>query len=249
MRFEEALVEVYKERPCQVLPNALWKTMKDIQGADTSFKTENGQVTALKMTKGRELHIYWTRDRRGSDEEGYDFMLLHDDYVDEQVLKPFENREQYFRMEHDMEEIGGCELPDGFDFQNAEPDKEARQISSFIGKCYEDLKPSAEEVLKWTETPVFHEDLWIWVVAENGTKAALGIADRDDRISEVSLEWIQVLPGHEKKGIGKILVNRLLEKSGADFATVGGRYGEDGPKGFYESCGFRGEHIWWVLRC
>ena len=73
----------------------------------------------------------------------------------------------------------------------------------------------------------------------------------DKRPSEVSLEWIQILPGYHGEGLGKALVFELLARSKdrVEFATVAGEYDSaENLKKFYEKCGFIGKDIWWVLK-
>jgi ribosomal protein S18 acetylase RimI-like enzyme len=80
--------------------------------------------------------------------------------------------------------------------------------------------------------------------------AALGIADFDAEIKEGSLEWIQVLPSKRGLGLGKMLVNELLQrlKSKADFVTVSGRVDNPAnPQALYRKCGFTGDDIWYVV--
>ena len=61
--FRDALILAYRENPCQVLPNALWKTLKEINKFETSFKVENGLVIHLEAWNDESLYIYWSRDR------------------------------------------------------------------------------------------------------------------------------------------------------------------------------------------
>ena len=79
---------------------------------------------------------------------------------------------------------------------------------------------------------------------------ALGIADFDAEIKEGSLEWIQVLPGKRRMGLGKMIVNELLSrlKGKADFATVSGQIDNaTNPEMLYRKCGFTGNDIWYVI--
>ena len=64
MTFREALVEAYCRNPCQVLPNALWKTLLDLDGYDTEHACESGFVTHLEAWDGDKLIVFWNRDRQ-----------------------------------------------------------------------------------------------------------------------------------------------------------------------------------------
>jgi GNAT superfamily N-acetyltransferase len=181
-----------------------------------------------------------------------DFMLIHSDYIDNVPVETFESKKLYFRMKHPIKDVEKSQIPEGFSIIDVDPETEADKVSSFIGECYENMHPSTETVESWTEKSVFDDESWIWIKDdEKDKKAALGIAEFDERISEISLEWIQVHPEFRAKGIGRVLVNVLLDRAEekANFATVGGEYGSDSsPKSFYERCGFEGDDIWFVLR-
>ena len=41
MMFRDALVSAYREEPCRVLPNAIWKTLAEVDNFETSFEVEN----------------------------------------------------------------------------------------------------------------------------------------------------------------------------------------------------------------
>jgi len=78
----------------------------------------------------------------------------------------------------------------------------------------------------------------------------LGIAEWDQNVSKVSLEWIQVHPAYRGKGLGKAVVAELLRRAStiAAFTTVSGRI-EDGhwAESLYRRCGFSGSDVWWLL--
>ncbi|MFW6040580.1 MAG: hypothetical protein ACOC85_01950 [Thermoplasmatota archaeon] len=57
--FEYALLKVYRKEPCRVLPNALWKIWKVIEGYETKFAVTEGVITSLKMWGDDSLRIYW----------------------------------------------------------------------------------------------------------------------------------------------------------------------------------------------
>ncbi|MFW6176669.1 MAG: hypothetical protein ACOC40_03105 [Thermoplasmatota archaeon] len=57
MNFEEALLSVYKEKPCQNLPNAFWKTEALIDGMETGYEI-NEKIDKLWMRDEDSLHIY-----------------------------------------------------------------------------------------------------------------------------------------------------------------------------------------------
>ncbi len=253
--FEDMLLSVYREDPCGTLPNAFWKTRRLINDFKTDYREVDGEVQFLKMWDDRSLQVYWDyEDEFRLDHEfvkGVKFMLLHDKYRDEVPFDEFSNVSSYFRIIYTHEEVLEPELPDGFSFKDVDVDGDCQEISDLISRCYEDLKPSADEVAGWTRYDVFDEKLWFWVFDEDKKDyVGLGIAEIDVNVPEASLEWIQVLPEYSGYGIGKGLVHELLRRvdGKVDFTTVGGKFSEDGPMKFYKNCGFQGDDLWWVLR-
>lgn len=256
MEFKDALLSVYRSRPCQLLPNAFWKTIRLVDDMEFDF-VDKDKITKLWMGDDESLHIYWTRDRdefelKPEYVDNLNFALVHEDYIDNVPLERFSRVEKYFRMCRKTMDIPDRDMPKRFRIKQVNVDEEAGKISELISRCYENIKPDKDDVISWKEHPVFDEDLWIWVEdLDEDRHAGLGIAEIDKTVPEASLEWIQVDPDYHSQGLGKIIVYELLErvKEQVQFVTVGGEYDNvDNPKGFYESCGFRGNDIWYVLR-
>ena len=255
--FNQALRSVYRENPCQVLPNALWKSLLWADQFETDIKVEDGNVIQLSVWNPHKLMLYWQRDRQlqnfpfkgGLQPE---FALLHQDFETALPLTSYGNRYRSFRLIHQMEAIGKSELPAGFSFKTANPTKESQMISDVIGASYMDMHPSPETVRSWCTHRVFAIDLWVWIIDEvRNAPAALGIAEFDPTIAEGSLEWIQVLPVYRRQGLGQNLINELLTRlqNRAEFTTVAGQVDNvTRPEMLYRSCGFEGNDIWWVLR-
>jgi GNAT superfamily N-acetyltransferase len=255
--FHQALTAAYRKNPCQVLPNALWKSLSWAEHFETDFEIEAGTVTQLMAWNRKQLMLYWSRDRRLRDwpvknSQSIEFALLHRDY--ESALDPvdFEQRYLSFRLLHHMEVIPAPVLPTAFSFTPVDPISEAQEISAFIGACYEDIHPAAEVVRGWATHPVFAADLWVWIIdVTRDAPAALGIAEFDSTIAEGLLEWIQVLPEYRRNGLGKQLVFELLARlqNRAMFTTVAGRVDNiTRPDKLYRRCGFEGDDTWWVLQ-
>ncbi|MFW6141056.1 MAG: GNAT family N-acetyltransferase [Candidatus Saliniplasma sp.] len=252
--FEDMLLSVYREDPCGTLPNAFWKTRRLIDDFKTDFREVDGEAQFLKMWDDQSLHVYWDRDDEFQLDDRFvknaKFMLLHDKYREEISFDEFSNVNSYFRIIH-TNDVLEPELPDGFSFKDVDTSDECKEVSDLIGRCYEDLKPSADEVDSWTGHEVFDEKLWVWVFdEEKKDHVGLGIAEIDRVVPEASLEWIQVVPEYSGYGLGKALVHELLRRveGKVDFTTVSGEYREGGPMEFYKNCGFQGNDIWWVLR-
>lgn len=255
--FQQVLTVAYRENPCQVLPNSLWKSLPWSEQFETDFKIEAGEVVQLMARNQQQLMLYWSRDRSlrslpYEDSESIEFALLHQDFETAFDLEGFTNRYLSFRLLHKMEAIQAPELPTGFSFVNANPIRETQAISELINACYDGMHLKPQTVLAWSQYPVFAADLWVWIIDETcGAPAALGIAEFDPTIAEGSLEWIQVLPDYRRRGLGRQLVNELLIRlqNRAEFTTVAGRVDNTThPEMLYRRCGFEGDDFWWVLR-
>ncbi len=255
--FCDALVSAYCEDPCRVLPNALWKTIAEVENFETSFEVENNVVMRLKMWDEEGLHLYWHRSRHPPNIpkeriSRLKFALLHQDYLGTVPIERFTARKTYFRIIHRARAIPAVKLPSGFRIVNVNVDTEADAVAELIGKCYDNLHPSAESIRSWANHPVFDRSSWIWVIDEKkNTPVGLGIAEVDPTIPEASLEYIQVLPEYRRRGLGKCIVSELLSRlhGCVAFTTVSGEVkNHTNPEAFYRSSGFRGDDVWWLFR-
>lgn len=258
MDFPDALTTVYREEPCRVLANALWKTQRRLVcgNFETEVTRDRSTVASLSAYTQDMLSVYWTRRRELPLPQRLvarvRLAVLHDDYVTPEVRREFQHAERYFRLSCCDGPVKAPSLPGGFRFALVRMPAEAQAVSGLIDRCYADLRPGPETVIAWTKHPVYAPDLWIWILADRERRpVALGIAEFDDDIGEGSLEWIQVLPDYRGRGLGSALVRELLTRlfGPADFVTVSGRVADSAdPERFYRRCGFRGHDVWWVLR-
>jgi GNAT superfamily N-acetyltransferase len=254
--FTEALISVYRGAPCQVLPNALWKTLARAQEARTSVEVVAGQVTQLSMSDDETLYFYWHRERRPPSllQEHLRRLrtaLIHQDMLAEVPLSHLTVRRPFFRYIY-SEDVTPRPPPPGFRFAPVHQANEAAAVADLIARCYPNLRPTPDEVRGWTTHPVYDPSLWLWVIDEaTGRPAGLGIAEYDATVPEGSLEWIQVLPEYRGRGLGRSIVTELLSRlvGRADFVTVSGE-AVNGPGAgtFYRHCGFEGDDIWWLLQ-
>src|SRR3989339_1481292 len=105
MTFREALVLAYREEPCRVLPNAAWKTLREVDRFETSFEIENGVVVRFEMGDEEGLHVYWHRDRHPpnipENRVGHlSFVLIHQEYLQAFPVERFEAQKPNFRLIH-----------------------------------------------------------------------------------------------------------------------------------------------------
>ncbi len=258
MNFVQALTQAYCDRPCQVLPNALWKTRAMIGRAEPSFTldTASGEVTHLEMSDKRNLYFYWDRDRTRlaipqERLEDFDMLLLHCDYS-ALIAGDFPQRASYFRLLVRGAPAVPAPLPIGFSFRQVDAVAEHQNVADLINACYKGTHITAAGVHDWANTPVFDPAGWIWVIHEaSGSPAGLGIADVDGTIGEGSLEWVQVLPEYRGKGLGAALVLELMRqlRPRTSFTTVSGECANPtNPESLYRRCGFTGNDVWLLMR-
>jgi len=271
--FRDALLAAYRERPCQVLPNALWKTLAEIPNYTCTFAVDNGhtldchsprlthnaqrapRVTHLQMLRDDALLLYWNRERRPPDFSAtmwasMNFALLHADFAT--ATPAAASREAYFRLRHNLDTVPNVVLPPGYRFTSAGIAREATAIAGFIAQCYDNVAPDAGAVRTWSRRPVHDPRLAFWIVDTTQDRpAALALSDFDAHVPEVSLEWIQVHPDYRRRGLGTALVQETLSRARgrAAFATVSGQiHNPTNPQGLYRRCGFHGDDVWYVLR-
>ena len=155
--------------------------------------------------------------------------------------------ERYFKLLHDLETVPETDLPDTY-----MPDSAGlEEIAEHIRECYVSVSMTAAELKMYQERTVFDPDLWIVVREKSSGKiAACVIGELDRRIGEGVVEWVQVSPGHRRKGLGRFIVCELLRRlrGKADFVTVSGRLDSpDHPYELYRSCGFAHPVIWHIV--
>lgn len=256
--FQEALTQVYVDDPCLVLPNALWKTMKRLPSLQCSVDlSATGEALALRAWDQDGLYVFWNKERMIDETfqsilDQSRFLIVHDDYFKQSDTRQFSQIKPFFRIKSNYPDVFRYTLPDDFYIKEADPITECEEMSELIKRCYKDLHPGPETVRRWSDQPVYDQSLWIWIMDKNKkAPAALGIAELDNGVPEGSLEWIQVLPEYQGKGLGKVLVLELLHRlrEKASFTTVSGEVdNQTDPEGLYRSCGFAGHDVWWLLR-
>lgn len=156
--------------------------------------------------------------------------------------------EPYFRLYHDLQVVQ--RIPrDDIDIIDGTADM-LDVFVDIINKSYNDLSVTKEQMESYRKTPVYCADLWVLLKDKSGAYVGCGIADYDSEVSEMILEWIQIIPSYRGRGYGQYIVNNLLAKAQgqAKFATVSGKINNiTRPERLYRKCGFTGNDIWHIL--
>ncbi|MDD2364239.1 MAG: GNAT family N-acetyltransferase [Eubacteriales bacterium] len=161
--------------------------------------------------------------------------------------------QRFFKLIHDLKYVEGPSLPEGLVFSPvaaAGNDEVYEQIAEFLQLCYLGLEITGETVRLWTESEAYEPSAWLWV-KDRDKCVGLGIGEIDRSINEGVLEWIQVLPGYRRNGLGSAIVLELLRRlqvAGADFVMVSGNAdSEFSVSEMYRKVGFVGSDIF-VIR-
>lgn len=173
--------------------------------------------------------------------------IVHEREMSSELLQDY-NDEPYFRLYHDLKCVKQTTM-EGVEVISAK--SSADEFVRLINASYNDLSVTRKQLESLQQTPVYSPDLWILLTEnETGTVLAGGIADYDQEVGELILEWIQVLPHCRRRGYGQLIVNSLLSKmrGAAKFATVSGKINNPThPESLYRKCGFTGNDVWHVL--
>lgn len=256
-KIQEEIINFFKlryiEDPCHSLSTAFWKILKPFQDLNTEYIENQNKINFLMLHNDKNLLLYWQPVGSNSvlkiNVATMDFFVIHERYLE--FIPDFQKNklQRYFRLVHYFDNIPVYHLPKTLYFQNVNLNKDISDICSLLSLCYPGSHFTENTIKSWTKTPVFNDNLWVWILDEFETKLALGIADFDKDINELSLEWIQVDPQFRHRGLGKALVCELLNRFSinAHFATVSGLCANTtNPEQLYRHCGFKGSDVWLV---
>lgn len=250
--FVAKVKELYVRDPCQVSDLAFWKVAEQCRESETYSVLDRGH-TYLYAVRDERLVFYWSDDRQHflltQDEiRALEFLVLHEDFyrliVDR--LAGYQVRESHpllydFPFNHTVEHNDEFFIAD-FDFSR---DQDYAVAAEMLNRCYETQHHSAAEVDGWSNLPVVDKSLWLWARSRASKEAVgLGISTYQASIRECYLDWIQVLPEYQGRGLGQLLVSETIKRAigKSDIIRVTGIVGD-----FYRKCGFAGTESWRII--
>lgn len=253
----QKLLEIYRENPCMTLPNAFWKTAMQMDESRLSIRRDStGELSALALWRESDLMAFWCahpEDHILSPKQlaQVPFVLTHAASLPVFNNREFSHRVPFFRILHrGSPKI--YKLPQDFMLKNVQPESEIDAVAAFVRICYKNININSKIVRSWLNHPVYDPNLWVWILNEKtGQPAGLGIAELDKKIPEASLEWIQIHPNYQQRGLGSALVSELLRRVSdkVEFTTVSGKIDSPNyPEKLYRQCGFTGSDVWWLLK-
>ena len=142
---------------------------------------------------------------------------------------------------HAVEHCDGF-FVDEFDFSR---EQDFTGAAAMLNRCYGTEHHSAAEVAGWSDLPVSDQSMWLWVrIRASSEVVGLGISTYQASIRECYLDWIQVLPEYQGRGLGRLLVSETIQRAvgKSDIIRVTGM-AED----FYRKCGFVGTEKWRII--
>lgn len=248
-KFMILIRELYLQNPCQVSDLAFWKLARMLQQSDTYSERKNGN-TYLYALQDQHLVFYWSEDRQRflmtpREIAGLEFLVLHSDYyrLIADQMAGYLVRESHpllydFSFNHELEYSEEFLVTD-YDFAQEQDHMDA---AAMLNHCYDADHHTPDELVGWTELPVFDQSLWLWIRNRmSGEAAGLAISTYQAGIRETYLDWIQVLPEYQGRGLGRRLVSETIRraKDRSDIIRVTGTADR-----FYQKCGFSGTESW-----
>jgi GNAT superfamily N-acetyltransferase len=250
--FVAAVKELYVQRPCRVSSLAFWKVAQMCRESQTYCEINEG-YTYLYAIRNQRLEFYWSDDRQHflltpDGIEALELLVLHADFyrLIADKLEGYRVSESHpmlydFAFGQGVEHSDECFVTQ-FNFAR---EGDYGFAAKMLNRCYETDQHSAAELAGWCRLPVFDESLWLWVKSRASKVAVgLGISTYQACIRECNLDWIQVLPEYQGRGLGRLLVSETIRRaiSKSDILRVTGM-----ADGFYRKCGFVGTESWYIL--
>jgi GNAT superfamily N-acetyltransferase len=250
--FTATVKELYLQNPSQVSDLAFWKLARVLADCEVHAKARDGH-TRLYAIQDQRLVFYWSDDRQSfhlsrAEITGLELLVLHDDFYALIADQLGEYQLQESRpLLYDFQFSTEIQRDDAFVIANFdfERDNDHTDAAEMLNRCYDTNHHTSSEVAGWVELPVFDASLWFWVRSHtSGENVGLAISTYQADIRECYLDWIQVLPAYQGRGLGQRLVHETIQraKGKSEIIRVTGV-----ADGFYRKCGFYGSESWWII--
>ncbi len=251
--FVDRVRELYRRDPAGVSSIAYWKLEGFLRESEVHEVIEGGE-THLYAVRGDQLVFYWS-ERGGpmvldTDRlRGFDLLVLHERC--ETAVAPLADTHHVFPSVALFFDPASAPPPVanpayevcGFDFAR---EQEYEDLARLIRETESRMSLPAAAVRSWRDGPAFDPALWLWVRERaTGIPVAVGVANYYAPVRETDLDWIYVLPAHQGRGVGRMLIAELIARSRerSDTIRVSGQ-----ADGFYMKCGFRPASRWLIVR-
>jgi mycothiol synthase len=207
----------------------LWPEMLDIAEKDLPNHKEDGKKDILA----------WVRE----DDDFHKKLLTGCGYIRSKF------KAEHLRRRFLSEPVAGSPLQDGYTVRALGDQDELPARSWLSWKVFHPDEP-AEKYQGWEwyknvqRVPIYRRDLDIVAVAPDGELAAFCTVWFDDVTRTAVFEPVGTHPNHQKRGLGKAVMNeglRRAQRLGATLATVSSY--SDGAHALYESMGFSDLHL------
>jgi GNAT superfamily N-acetyltransferase len=234
---------------------AFWKYRELLRSARATERVFNGALHRYAISK-RRLVFYWSDDDQLSMPAGElaecDLLFINAKYHDqlaclEDTHETHQGRALIFDNSFTETATNSDYYTDSF--RPAEACEFEAAVRIINGSMPGGGNMRADEVRAFTRLPVYDPTLWVWVKERRSHQpVSIGISVYDKDLRHAELEWIYVLPDHQRRGVGRTLLGETIgrARSKSELIRVGGIADE-----FYMKCGFSirtDEHLWVTRR-
>jgi len=158
---------------------------------------------------------------------------------------------RYFRAKYMQALPGRTDSPPGFSIRTVDPRADLPVVADLMNAAYPSLPRfmDVERLQAMLQTDYYYADAWIFLHDEAIDRPiGVGISGHCAQADEGFIDWVQVLPRYQHRGLGKLLVMESVRRlAAAGCITVSGTLDAPFAMGdLYENCGF-GQFRHWSL--